>query len=97
MNSSPHKFYCSQCRDYLTGITIPFLVIRVNRHMESCHPADFCNWTDKNIVLSAHYLGPIGLLAPAANAEKNDWGGAEPPNITQEDRELLAKGRVIWD
>jgi len=93
-----HKYYCSECREYVFAVTPTLLATRLNYHNAVKHPLDFANWTAATVILSAQYSDSVD--APPAYLTKNSelWGNAKnPPTITDEDRVFLAGGGVAWD
>lgn len=89
-----HKFYCSRCNRFLYAETVLGLVTAVNYHAVTTHPADCSNWTVSGIAASVNYssAGPLPqYLAPYNSPAKKTL------TITEEDRKMLAAGRVRWD
>lgn len=88
-----HKYYCDFCREYICGYSPVALAIELNMHNAALHPAEHDGWIGSSIILSAHYAAP----AKVSVSSKSEWGDANHPTITKEDRELLKKGYVTWD
>jgi hypothetical protein len=106
-----HKYYCHFCRIHIYGVTPERLAFCVNEHNDNHHPDECLIWTGLSIKLSLHYSAPTPTLdspiAPSrilpqyttshGTTSKNEWGNAiSPPDITKDDIEMLAKGRVKW-
>lgn len=92
MVSPVHKYYCVRCHLDRTADSPALLAAAVNRHNTLLHPADFSNWNEKGIVLSAQYRGPdaktVVREAPPVRVPVME--------ITAADQEWLAKTRVKW-
>jgi hypothetical protein len=75
------------------------LISAVNIHASCFHPSDFSAWTEKGIILSAQYTYLEGAVPPYLLSQ----GIVAPPavitlpEITENDRKMLAKGHVKWD
>jgi hypothetical protein len=97
-----HKYYCSHCRQYVFGSTPALLAREVNTHNTAIHPADYADWSAEGIMRSSWYSGPpVGPLVqytnPFGTTSRREWGDAKSaPNITDQDRAMLAQGLVKW-
>ena len=95
-----HKYYCRHCKRFMFGETAAGLAFNVNNHNSVMHPTDCCNWTTSGIQLSANYTGVDGplpqYLVSHGTTSKNEWGGANPPNITERDKIFLERNLIRW-
>lgn len=99
-----HKYYCLDCCIYLFGASAARLAIVLNGHNKDHHPTYSDMWTGINIVRSMHYNVTGGdNLVPAVRPAYStpfamaEWGNARhEPDITDDDRAMLAKGHVKW-
>lgn len=95
-----HKFFCEHCQRALTAENSVMLARVLNRHNDQFHPLLCCSWDEKTIIASDRYsrsFEPPSYLAPFITPETREWGGANPPNITERDKIMLGKGCVKWD
>jgi len=98
MADSIHKYYCIRCDRFIYENTLAKLAVQVNYHATAFHPSDFANWTDANIASSTQYSGTSGplpeYLAPFGTTSRRV---SVLPDITADDRAMLAEGHVKWD
>lgn len=100
MAGEVHKFYCRGCSRALFGGSAGELASNVNNHNDRFHPLDFCGWLAMTIVHSEHYQGPSQppeYLQPYVAPDSGSWGGAPPPQITEQDKILLGEHKIRWD
>lgn len=103
MGTPVHKYFCKHCNLYLFGETATRLAGNVNTHNTRVHPIDFNRWDASGIVLSAQYSAPSdappyisSYVRSSSVVFSKEWGDAKPPDITEQDRLMLAKGGVRW-
>ena len=101
MTDDSHRYYCAYCRRFVFGDAPGQLAMRVNSHNSSHHPADFANWTDLGIVMSAQYMGPISAplvkyTLPFGTTSRSGVTPAKVYDITDEDRKFLKQALVLW-
>ena len=98
MASDVHKFYCHMCSGRaLFGETAAVLAANVNNHNDRFHPMDFCGWIATTIVTSTHYEGPSAPPPYLTKYIRSEWGGANPPMITERDKIMLRRNLIRWD
>lgn len=91
MDSPSHKYYCGHCHRDLCADSPALLATLTNRHNALIHPADFANWKESGIVMSAQYKGPS--TKPVAGSPVARVRVCE---ITASDKEWLQSMRVQW-
>jgi len=110
MSDKVHRYYCAYCQYSICGESAAALAFALNRHNETYHPADCSNWTSTGVTLSAHYVGPAFVSTELVKkpgplpqytrsfgtTSKDEWGGAKPPAITDDDKALLSKACIKW-
>lgn len=100
MANEVHKFYCHGCKRAIFGASATMLATHLNEHAVAYHPMDFCGWSAQSIVQSNNYSGPTtppAYLAIYTHPERQEWGGAKPPDITERDRIILSRNKIKWD
>lgn len=103
MAISTHKYFCKHCKVYLFGETVERLALSLNAHNTHIHPFDYRSWTASDIVISHSYSGPsdppaylVSYVRTSGATFSKEWGDAKPPEITEYDKTMLAKGGVRW-
>jgi hypothetical protein len=98
-----HRFYCNRCDRFMYGEDLVELAKAVNYHATAFHPADFANWSATNITASVNYGAPPNQLPaktlpqyiePHGTTTKKD---SVLPELTFDDKAMLAAGHVRWD
>ena len=99
MSGVVHRFYCNRCDRFMYGENLAELAKATNYHAISFHPADFSSWTPDGITLSVNYGAPPSQALPRYTQPFGTTSrrGTVALNITDEDRAMLAAGRVKWD
>lgn len=99
-----HKYFCEDCSIYVFGATEARLAVNLNGHNHTHHPTYSDMWTAVSIVRSRHYF-KTEFEAPERKAlpeytiphGTKEWGSASrAPEITDQDRAMLAAGWVKW-
>jgi hypothetical protein len=101
------KYYCHYCSIFIFGDGPDRLARNVNDHNDIHHRFETNNWTALSITHSSYYVDPVlmktppGALArytePHGLTSQREWGDAlRPPDITDEDRAMLAKAHIKW-
>jgi hypothetical protein len=96
-----HKFFCDFCHRYILADTLPRLAVTLNAHNQGLHPEVKLPYSPAEIQNSVNYSAmmqaPTYVEKIVAKDSGMSWGTArKPPVITEEDRKLLAAGRVKW-
>jgi hypothetical protein len=94
-----HRFYCNRCDQFMYGEDPRELATAVNYHATTRHPADFANWDSQTILASANYAAPPSRTLPQYTIPHGTTSRkhAALPELTDEDRAMLAEGYVRWD
>lgn len=104
MSEEVHKYFCEDCTIYIFGATEARLAVNLNAHNQIHHPTYSDMWTAVSIVRSRHYF-KTQFDVPETKAlpeytiphAMKEWGNAKAaPIITDEDRKMLAAGKVKW-
>ena len=93
-----HKFYCRRCEIFIYADNLELLANRLNYHNEVKHPNLFRFYIPETIIRSDDYSTTDGMPPSyVGHASPRLRLNAAAPELTSDDRALLAGMKIRWD